>query len=226
MKEKLGGGYRIHLQTGPGHEKIPDFEGISKQITMGQVVYSAPTSNQAAQVIRRLEDEELTDYQLSGPTIEDVFLQLADEVRTESQNSIDREKASPDASSGEKQSNVTTAANTNDSGLDLHSGQSIGFFRQAWVLFRKRLTITRRNYLPYTAALLLPIIAAGLVSLFLKNFHAVGCQPSEQVSLYTVENAREPGSLRFACWTSVKILHRHDQFSIRAFDLRLQYYPG
>ena len=186
MKEKLGGGYRIHLQTGPGHDRVPDIEGVSKHMNMGQAVYSAPTSSQAAQIIRSLEDEELTDYQLSGPTIEDVFLQLADEVRTESQTSVNR-SISPPATSNEKQTEATITAVTAEPGLELHPGQSIGFFRQAWVLFRKRFTILRRNYLPYTAALLLPIIAAGLVSLFLKNYQAVGCQPSEDVSSYTID---------------------------------------
>ena len=159
---------------------------------MGQVVYSVPTSSQAAQIIRRLEDEKLTDYQLSGPTIEDVFLQLADEIRTEKQTSrsdspsINRDISTPDTAD-EKQPSVTTAAVTDEPGLVLHSGQSIGFFRQAWVLFRKRFTILRRNYLPYTAALLLPIIAAGLVTLFLKNFKEVGCQPTEDVSSFTID---------------------------------------
>jgi ATP-binding cassette subfamily A (ABC1) protein 3 len=187
LKDKLGGGYRIHLQTGAGHEQILDIQGVSKYITMGQAVYTAPTSNQAAQIIRCLEDEGLTDYQLSGPTIEDVFIHLADEVRTESQTSLYRDTSTPEGSTNEKHPNAQTTTVTHDSGLELHSGHNIGFFRQGWVLFRKRLTILRRNYLPYTAALLIPVIAAGLVTLFLKNFTAVGCQPSENVSAFTIE---------------------------------------
>ena len=187
LKEKLGGGYRIHLQTGPGHEQVPDIEGVSTHVTMGQTVYSAATSKEAAQIIRFLEDEDLTDYQLSGPTIEDVFLQLADEVRADSQISIDRETLSRDGSSDEKHANATTVIARLDSGLELHSGQNIGFFRQSWVLFRKRFTILRRNYLPYTVALVAPIIAAGLVTLFLKDFKGVGCEPLQQVSSSTVD---------------------------------------
>lgn len=187
LKDKLGGGYRIHLQTGISHEQIPNIEGVSKHVSMGQAVYTAPTSNQAAQIIRCLEDEELTDYQLSGPTIEDVFLHLADEVRTESQTSIDRDTSTPDGLTDEKHPNATVTAVEHNPGLELRSGRNIGFFRQGWVLFRKRLTIVRRNYLPYTAALLIPVIAAGLVTLFLKNFKAVGCQPSEDVSSFTVD---------------------------------------
>lgn len=187
LKEKLGGGYRIHIQTGPGHKQVPEIEGVSKLVTMGQTVYSAPTSKQAAQIIRCLEDEDLKEYELSRPTIEDVFLQLADEIRAESEMSVDRETASPAVSADLKDPYVITTAATNNVGLELHSGQSITFFRQAWVLLRKRFTIIHRNYLPYIAAVLLPIIAAGLVTLFLKNFKAVGCEPSEEVSISTVD---------------------------------------
>ena len=207
LKDKLGGGYRIHLQTGPGHEQVPKVEGVSKKVTMGQTVYSAPTSKQAAQIIRCLEDEDLTDYQLSGPTIEDVFLQLADEVNAGSRTSIDRETATPDASSDEKNPNVTTTAVTDGSSLELHSGQSIGFFRQAWVLFRKRFTILRRNYLPYTAALLLPIIAAGLVTLFLKNFKGVGCEPLQQVSSFDIDTLTNQDHYYFVVGPSERFLN-------------------
>jgi ATP-binding cassette subfamily A (ABC1) protein 3 len=187
LKDKLGGGYRIHLQTGPGHEKIPAIEGITRHETFGQTMYAATTSSQAAQIIKRLESEDLTDYQLSGPTIEDVFLQLADEVRAESTSSVDRDTPSLDGEPIEKEDDskrtATAVAVEANPVLELHTGRSIGFFRQGWVLFRKRVTILRRNHLPYTAALLLPVIAAGLVTLFLKGFTAVGCAPAEQISL-------------------------------------------
>jgi ABC-type multidrug transport system ATPase subunit len=189
LKDRLGGGYRIHLPTGP-HQSSPDIDGVTKHITFGQTMYAASTSFQAAQIIRRLESEGLDEYQLSGPTIEDVFLQLADEIRVESTSTVDRQSPSPGANSGEKNldAEVTSVPEEAGPGLELHTGRSIGFFRQAWVLFRKRFTILHRNYLPYTAALLIPIIAAGLVTLFLKNFNAPGCAPAQQISLSDVEN--------------------------------------
>lgn len=180
LKNNLGGGYRIHLSTGPGHEEAPDL-GVPSHKNIGQTTYSASTSSQAAQIIRRLESKGLTDYQLSGPTIEDVFLQLADEVRA---NETDPESESQD----EKSPSAVVAAEPRDSQLEIHTGKTIGPFRQGWVLFRKRYTILRRNYLPYTAAFLIPIIAAGLVSLFLKGFKAVGCSPTQQISLADVES--------------------------------------
>ena len=188
LKDRLGGGYRIHLPTGP-HQNAPEIDGVTTQKTFGQAMYAASSSSQAAQIIRRLESEGLDDYQLSGPTIEDVFLQLADEIRTGSTSTVDRHTPSPDVESNEKHSGEKTTQVPEEAGpgLELHTGRSIGFFRQAWVLFRKRFTILHRNYLPYTAAFLLPVIAAGLVTLFLKNFRAPGCAPAQQISLSDVE---------------------------------------
>jgi hypothetical protein len=187
LKDKLGGGYRIHLQTGPGHEKAPHLEGVPTHATFGQMMYSASTSTQAAQIIRSLESAGFSDYQLSGPTIEDVFLQLADEIRSESSSSLDHESQSEP---NEKSADATTSTVAKESqpGLELHTGKTIGPFRQGWVLFRKRYTILRRNYLPYAAAFLIPVIAAGLVTLFLKNFKGVGCAPTQRISLSDVES--------------------------------------
>lgn len=190
LKDRSGGGYRIHLQTGPGHEKVPIIEGVDTNETFGQTMYAANSSGQAAKIIRKLESENLTDYTLSGPTIEDVFLHLADEVRVESTGFLDGDTPVLSDNETEKHGSTKGVATVQEPnpGLELHTGKTIGFFQQAWVLFRKRATILRRNYLPYTAALLLPVIAAGLVSLFLKSFKAVGCGPTAGVSLSDIES--------------------------------------
>ncbi|RDW76105.1 putative ABC transporter-3 [Coleophoma crateriformis] len=184
LKDKLGGGYRIHLHTGPGHDKAPVIEGVSSHVAFDQTVYAAPTSKDAAHIVRKLESEGISDYQLSGPTIEDVFLQLADEIRAESESSIERDSPSPVTTTIEKEPGKVTAVGVDTQpALQLLDGQNIGFFRQAWVLFRKRCTIIRRNYLPSIAAFFIPVIAAGLVTLFLKDFKLVGCSSTSALSI-------------------------------------------
>lgn len=191
LKERLGGGYRIHLPAGPDH-KSPPMDGITSHTAFGQTTYVASTSTQAAKIIKHLESEKLTDYQLSGPTIEDVFLQLADEVRAESPNSIEQDLSSQDADVYETKklpdNTVTPISGEAGPALELHSGRKLGFFSQAWVLFCKRATILRRNYLPYLAALLIPIIAAGLTTLFVSDSKPIGCSPDQQISLSDVDN--------------------------------------
>lgn len=185
MKDKLGGGYRIHLSTGPGTPSVPEIPGVSTRETFGQIMYIAPDSRQAARVIRQFEASGLDDYQLSGPSIEDVFLKLADEVREERNSSTTQVVTKPEPSSTETKTATVTELPSQE--LELHTGQPIGFFRQAWVLFRKRLTILRRNYLPYTIALLLPIIAAGLVTLFVQNQEKATCSPDGTIDFNDID---------------------------------------
>ncbi|EPE24772.1 P-loop containing nucleoside triphosphate hydrolase [Glarea lozoyensis ATCC 20868] len=191
LKEKLGGGYRVHLQSSPGHASPPDIDGVTKHATFGQAMYTASSSTQAAYIIRHLEALGLTDYQLSGPTIEDVFLQLADEVRSEelgSVSSLGRDSVSETPEPNDKNGNVAATARPARKEMELRTGQRIGPIRQCWVLFRKRFTILRRNWLPYVAVFLLPVIAAGLTTLFLKNFNAVGCAPQDTARVSDVES--------------------------------------
>ncbi|RAL60412.1 hypothetical protein DID88_000187 [Monilinia fructigena] len=192
LKEKLGGGYRINLPTGHEHKEPPQIEGINQNSSFGQITYVAPTSKHAAQVIKRLEEDNITEYQLSGPTIEDVFLQLADEIRAESDESLILQNLTPDndqlGKEKEPATKLTVVSTHERPALELYTGQNIGFFRQSWVLFRKRLTVLRRNYLPYIAALLVPIIAAGLVTLFLKGYNGAGCTPTDRISVSASEN--------------------------------------
>lgn len=191
LKDKLGGGYRIHLSSGPGSPPAPQIEGVPAKTTFGQTMYSACDSRQAAQIIKRLESDGLSDYQLSGPTIEDVFLQLADEVRAEGDSGSHGEDLQQD--SDEKGTKPIATALTRDitrnrqNDLDIQTGQTIGFFHQSWVLFRKRVTILRRNYLPYIAALLLPIIASGLVTLFVGDQEPATCSPDGSLDFSDID---------------------------------------
>ncbi|KAF4633176.1 hypothetical protein G7Y89_g4951 [Cudoniella acicularis] len=232
LKDKLGGGYRIHLLMGPGNNSAPGIEGVTTHTTFGQTTYIAATSQQAAQIIKRLDAEGLNDYQLSGPTIEDVFLQLADEVRLESSANSSREVS--DTETGPNDDNSPRTAQLADTaqdeksrfsqtdekeapsaavvgvrdtknGIELHTGQPIGAIRQCWVLFRKRYTILTRNYLPYAAAFIIPVIAAGLVTLFLKGFEGAGCSPAQTVFVSDVEDLTSPDAFSLVVGPSSRI---------------------
>ncbi|CAG8974936.1 hypothetical protein HYALB_00007613 [Hymenoscyphus albidus] len=178
LKEKLGGGYRIHLHLPPG-QTSPHIKGVERFDTFGQATYTASTSGEAALIIKCLDKHGLSEYELSGPTIEDVFLQLADEAK--SPLGTVAEKAPSETTEGtEERVGGPEIAPTSLDTLGLYTGKRISPFRQCWVLFRKRYTILKRNYLPYICAFLLPVTAAGLVTLFLKDFRAVGCSPVDR----------------------------------------------
>lgn len=170
LKHELGGGYRVrvyHENSRPLDEKLE--ATTQKTVYHDQTVYQLADSARAAKFIAELERSGVHDYQVNGPTIEDVFLKLADEVKEE----LEKDRApSPSSSSPIPE----------DKGLQLSTGKNLSFLGQTWVLFRKRVTILRRNTWPYLAALLIPVIAGGLVTFFITDFEALSCEPNAQVA--------------------------------------------
>ncbi|KAK4147444.1 uncharacterized protein C8A04DRAFT_9069 [Dichotomopilus funicola] len=188
LKGRFGGGYRIWVNR-LDHDnnnnidrdsgEIPEIQdeipkGVRTRMEGEETVYVADSSDQAAGVIRALETAGIADYRVSGPTMEDVFLQLAEEARVE----MDKETASEKETESEREKGDTEK----DKGVELTSGRPLGFWRQVWVLFNKRCVVFRRQSFPSLAAFVIPIVAAGLVMLFVRNQPALGCAPSEQSS--------------------------------------------
>lgn len=183
IKHSLGM-YRIHLYHPPGNDILtaPDFEGIARTETYDQTVYLAPNSTQAADVLTMLEQQGFKDYQISGPTIEDAFMKISEEMILAKKTSHRAIEAVGDEKTVVVTEQKSSASDISEPDLQLLTGSRIGPFRQGWVLFRKRATVFRRNALPNMAALLIPVIAAGLCTLFISDFGGAGCQPGDQVS--------------------------------------------
>ncbi|KAL3481817.1 hypothetical protein BJX99DRAFT_253340 [Aspergillus californicus] len=172
LKNRLGSGYRIHVFNAPGSERAtgPRFQGITEELHFDETVYTVQGSAEAARVVSDLEQKGITEYRVSGPTIEDVFLKVASDLDMESPRE-DYEDNQQGSSGAEG-----SAQEDNDRGsLHLLTGHRINMVHQAWYLFRKRITILRRNPLPCLAAFLIPVIAAGLVSLFLDGVPKAEC---------------------------------------------------
>ncbi|KLU92187.1 hypothetical protein MAPG_11133 [Magnaporthiopsis poae ATCC 64411] len=172
LKDRLGGGYRIHFLKTSTLRDGPVVEGVVKKVAFDIVSYIAPSSALAADVIRTLEAHGIRDYRFSGPTIEDVFLQLAEEIKGESSLPSSKDQGAPDgimASSPVEQ--------PDEKGMELLSGQRVGIVKQAMVLFVKRCIIFKHNWFPSVAAFAIPVLAAGLVTLFIRGQKPVGCAP-------------------------------------------------
>ncbi|KAM0322314.1 hypothetical protein ACHAQA_009604 [Verticillium albo-atrum] len=178
LKNTLGAGYRVHVPKDTGITDAPEIDGVHKQDSFDVISYIAPSSALAAQVIRTLEARGIRGYNFSGPTIEDVFLHLAEEVRDES------EASSHESAAGRSEKTLASAVTLGSrdqpkEGLALMSGRRIGYMRQSMVLFRKRCTIFKTNWLPYVAAFIIPIIAAGLVTIFISGEDPTSCAPPD-----------------------------------------------
>ncbi|KAK8045272.1 ABC transporter [Apiospora rasikravindrae] len=184
LKDRLGAGYRIHVFNAQDIKNPPEVMGVTRKIGFDVISYIAQSSAAAAEVIRTLEAVGISDYKYSGPTIEDVFLQVAEEVHGEDFSKL---QASAEGITDDKQVSsenvqaVEGPEKEKDS-LALLSGKPIGFGRQLIVLFQKRITILKTNWFPYFAAFFIPIVAAGLVMLFIKGQSQIGCTPSDQSS--------------------------------------------
>lgn len=170
LKAKMGGGYRVHVPN-----DAPELPGVPAKRLYDQTVYNVPDSASAGRTVDRLEALGITEYHVSGPTIEDVFLKVADETAGLQAQQL------RGSESGE-------LADKESESVDLLSGEEVGVFQETWVLFRKRLTIFKRNYLGLVAATLIPIIVAGLTMVFMKKYEKKSCSIDDQANHADVQD--------------------------------------
>lgn len=206
LKHKLGSGYRVHVYRQGTGQHVPRYGDVPGNDLFDQTVYTLSDSATAAAFVARLEKDGIKEYQVNGPTIEDVFLKVAEEIKLDE----DEPARSPSpVSLSDKQADAKVVAipgsRMNPSTPQLVTGKRIGMPKQAWVLFRKRFVVLRRNYLPYAAALLIPIVAAGLVTLFLKNFKKAGCSPQSSISISDIDSLASQVSYHLVVGPSSKL---------------------
>ncbi|KAL8805769.1 MAG: hypothetical protein Q9200_005301 [Gallowayella weberi] len=193
LKHRLGSGYRIHVfNNSKNRDALGEMGGISKKVMYDRTVYTLRTSSEAADFVRTLERFGVDNYEITSPTIEEIFFNVAEEAEAaKSQQPLKVSKVQSEgirSSADVGEATVTEQTSLPDKGLQLQTGRRLGVLQQAFTLFRKRWTVFQRNYLPYAAALLIPIIAAGLVTLFLKGFVIPGCSPTAQFSRSDVDS--------------------------------------
>ncbi|TLD21817.1 ABC transporter-like protein [Venturia nashicola] len=193
LKHRLGGGYRVHINSLPDHgsENSTSKTAYSNDTKVPRnslgvgMVYELNDSSETAGFLNEAERQGITNYTVSGPTIEDVFLKLAEEVRDDHSGQNPVQVPSPLRSKANDKDSVSedmTEAKEHANGLDLQTGLGTSIPKQAWILFGKRFVILRRNFFPYICAVIIPVAAAGLVTFFLKGFQALSCSPDAQSS--------------------------------------------
>jgi len=81
LKHRLGGGYRVHFFKTPGNDTVlPSFNGIVTKEMVDQTVFTLPDSGQAADFVRSLEAHSIKNYEISSPTIEEIFFNVAEDM--------------------------------------------------------------------------------------------------------------------------------------------------
>jgi ATP-binding cassette, subfamily A (ABC1), member 3 len=179
LKASLGSGFRVHLSKPRDHQHPPPVEGVQIVVKPDSVVYLASTSELAAQVVRALDASNIS-YRLSTPTIEDVFLQSAEEYTNEANSASKRLDSVPLLNNYDKQQP-----------LELLSGTRVGIPRQIVVLLYKRLTLLKSNWLPYLVAFLIPLIAAAVMQKLVSSESQSTCTPVRVDQMQGMDNFNE-----------------------------------
>jgi ATP-binding cassette subfamily A (ABC1) protein 3 len=177
LKHEVGAGYHVtYPKDAPVKSPV---DAVKKPAPSdGMVQYQFANALPATKFIDILRDHGVKNYDIVGPTLEDVFLANAEEVKEYNLMDAEHSEQIGVLATGDKGLDVSSKqASETEKKLEIGKGRGTGLFKQMLILMQKRVTILRRNFWPYIFALLLPIVASGLVTLFLKNYKAVGCDP-------------------------------------------------
>ncbi|KAH6867730.1 hypothetical protein B0T10DRAFT_419426 [Thelonectria olida] len=178
LKQSLGLGYRIHVYHPPGAVEHVVYRDELHVEHDEETVYLSGSPENTCQLLRRLEADGVSEYQVDGPTLEDVFLKIADDESSRSHYGEAGHGIHQRVSADSTAPFVDAARNKRSPIEDLLSGKRTGTFTQTRILFAKRFAIFRGNPMPYLAAVAIPIIAAGCASIFLSGVSATSCDPS------------------------------------------------
>jgi ATP-binding cassette subfamily A (ABC1) protein 3 len=177
LKHEVGAGYHV---TYPKNAPVaPPKDAVRKPSpSEGFLQYQFKSALPATHFVDILRENGIEKYDIVGPTLEDVFLAYAEEVKEYHLMEADRDEALDVLDSNNKDGDTPSDHNSETvKAPSMGKGRGTSMFKQTLILMRKRLTILRRNFWPYVFALLIPIAAAGLVTLFLKGYTPVGCDP-------------------------------------------------
>jgi ATP-binding cassette subfamily A (ABC1) protein 3 len=177
LKHEVGAGYHV---TYPKSAPVaPPKDAVRKPSPSdGMLQYQFTDALPATRFVDILRDHGIKNYDIVGPTLEDVFLAYAEEVKEYHLMEADREEAVTVLDTNTKDADMPSDHNSETvKAPSMGKGRGTSMFKQTLILIQKRWTILRRNFWPYVFALLIPIAAAGLVTLFLKDYTFVGCDP-------------------------------------------------
>jgi ATP-binding cassette, subfamily A (ABC1), member 3 len=162
LKNQFGGGYRVHAPYGNhAAADMASVDGVNSFIHQDRIVYNMPDATTAAQLMATFTHRGERDVQIAGPTIEDVFMRVSDELP---------ETFMDDPASHSK------AAEGQEGQPQLSQAQHpTSFWTQVHVLLHKRTLILRRNWWPYFFVLALPVAITPALNRLLTFYHAPLC---------------------------------------------------
>ena len=131
LKNTYGNGYTVKLDNNHDHDIALTAGHVDKVTSRHQTVYRVASAALAAELIEHLERRQITEYQLSGPTMEELFLKVTGDTIAP-----DKEDPKPDGSESHPTSSSTTKGH-----YELNDGRPISAWNQWWLLLCKVRTL-------------------------------------------------------------------------------------
>ncbi|KAL1601480.1 hypothetical protein SLS60_006395 [Paraconiothyrium brasiliense] len=184
LKNQFGRGFTIKLPENIDVD-IPLSGAIERETSRHQVVFRVATAALVTELVEQLEAKGIRDYQISGPTMEELFLKATGDtiMSTKGSPTKDKQAATADKVDEEDEVGLVKAATEH---YELKDGRPISVIKQWYLLVGKRFRILRRRYVPYFVAVAFAIVGAGIAPLLIKSFkEPMKCPtPADLVSDY------------------------------------------
>lgn len=171
LKQAHGNGYTIKLPVQTDLD-LQLSASLEKEDSRNQTVYRVPTGAAAAELVEKLEQHGLRDYQLSGPTMEELFLKITGDSILPTEGNFD------ESSVTELKANHATVSSS-DIDYELTEGRPISAPQQWWILFCKRVQIFKRRWVPYFVAIAFALVGAGIAPLLIKSYNTPVACPTQ-----------------------------------------------
>lgn len=163
LKNEYGSGFTIKLPENV-HVDVP--LSVEKEISRHQVVFRVTTAALVTELVEHLEAKGIHEYQISGPTMEELFLKATGDTIASSEVAPSKGKRTEKI----EEEDETAIANHETERYELMDGRPISVIKQWFLLVGKRFRILRRRYIPYFVAIAFAIVGAGISPLLIKDF--------------------------------------------------------
>lgn len=183
LKNQFGRGFTIKLPENIDVD-VPLSGTIEKETARHQVVYRVATPALVTELVEHLETKGIRDYQISGPTMEELFLKATGDTIMSTETVITKDNHTDN----EDEIDEAVPVKVDDGNYELMDGRPISVVKQWYLLVGKRFRILRRRYIPYFVAIAFAIVGAGVAPLLIKSFKEPMACP-KPADLFTDYNA-------------------------------------
>lgn len=167
LKQAYGNGYTVKLPCQTNFN--PQISAlVEKEQSRLTTVYRVPTGVAATELVEKLEQNGLHDYQLSGPTMEELFMKVTGDSILPTADKP--EEKSDESNTAELKAHHVVVTGT-DVDYELTEGRPISTLQQWWFLFGKRVQIFKRRWVPYFVAVAFALVGAGIAPLLIKSYN-------------------------------------------------------